>query len=193
MKLLEDRILLEGQVLPGDILKVDSFLNQQVDMQLIDALAGEFYRLFCCEGVTKILTAESSGISIAAAAALHFRVPMIFAKKTHPEKGANGCYFSRMRSYTRGTDCLLTVSGRFLSASDCVLILDDFLARGSAALGMLAIVRQSGAKVAGVGVAIEKSFQDGGRRIREAGVRLESLAVIENMSPPGEIVFYRGD
>ena len=178
MELLKARIREEGR-LEGDVLKVDGFLNHQMDVALLDAMGAEFARRFAGCPVTKILTVEASGIGIAVAAARHFgNVPVIFAKKTRSKNLDGKLLAAKVHSFTKDTDYTVQVAARYLSPADAVLILDDFLARGQALLGLLDIVRQAGARAVGCGVAIEKGFQEGGKLVRAAGVRLESLAVI---------------
>ncbi len=185
MELLEQRILRDGQVRPGNILKVDSFLNHRLDIDLLDALGAEFYRRFRDAGVTKILTIEASGIAIACMAARHFGVPVVFAKKTRSKNIDGAVYISTVRSYTYGRDYDITLATRFLEKDDRVLILDDFLANGKAVQGLLDICAQAGAQVAGIGICIEKGFQPGGAALRAAGYRLESLAIVDSMSDDG--------
>ena len=193
MKLLQQRILRDGAVRPGGVLKVDSFLNHQMDVALFAEMGREWKRRFADVPVNKILTIEASGIGIACVAAMEFGVSVVFAKKSRSLNLDGDVYTAKVRSYTRGGEYDVRVEKRFLGPDDCVLILDDFLARGGAAMGLLSIVRQAGARVAGVGVAIEKGFQEGGDALRRAGVRLESLAIVERMdADTGEIVF-RGE
>ncbi len=182
MKLLEEKILTAGSVHPGNILKVDSFLNHQLDVQLLSSLGEEFHRLFSEKNITKILTVEASGIAIACFAALHFDVPVVFAKKGHHKNIGNDCYTAEVFSFTKGTSYTIFVSRKYLSPSDRVLVIDDFLANGQAALGLKKIVEDAGATLEGVGIAIEKGFQDGGKKLREAGVNVKSLAIIDSMT-----------
>ena len=182
MKLLEEKILRDGRVLPGEILKVDNFLNHQLDPALITALGQEFYRLFSSYPITKILTVESSGIAIAFAAAQRFGVPVVFAKKGKHKNVGNDLYTADVYSYTKGETYTVAVSKRYLGAGDQVLIIDDFLANGAAAEGLISILDQAGAKLAGVGIAIEKGFQPGGKMLRDRGVHVESLAIIASMT-----------
>lgn len=189
MKLLEEKIFTCGRVLPGEILKVDSFLNHQIDVELITALGREFFDLFRNEGVNKILTVESSGIAIAFAAAQFFRVPVVFAKKgAHKNVGAD-VYTGECFSYTKGTAYEMSVSKAYLGADDRVLIIDDFLANGAAAKCLLHIIEQASAKLVGIGIAIEKGFQPGGAELRKLGIRVESLAIVEAMDDYGHITF----
>ena len=182
MKLLEQRILQDGHVKEGDILKVDSFLNHQMDISLSQEMGKEFYRLFGDCGVTKILTIEASGIGIACIAAQYFGVPALFAKKSRTKNIDGAVYTASVLSYTHGTTYDIIVSKRFLGPQDRVLILDDFLARGNALQGLMDLVRQAGATLVGCGIAVEKGFQEGGKRLRAEGVRLESLAIIDSMA-----------
>ncbi len=189
MKLLEDRIRAEGEVLPGGILKVGKFLNQQMDPQLFYEMAQEWKRLFADAGVTKILTIEASGIGIAAVTGLVFGCPVVFAKKGRTKNVSGDVYTTTVESFTHGTTSTVLVSKAYLSPEDRVLIIDDFLANGAALEGMIDLVRQSGAAVAGAGIAIEKAFQPGGDRIRATGVRVESLARVAEMDPEKGIRF----
>ena len=182
MKLLEEKILTAGSVYPGNILKVDSFLNHQLDVHLLSSLGEEFHRLFSEKNITKILTVEASGIAIACFAALHFDVPVVFAKKGHHKNIGNDCYTAEVFSFTKGTSYTIFVSRKYLSPSDRVLVIDDFLANGQAALGLKKIVEDAGATLEGVGIAIEKGFQEGGKKLREAGVNVKSLAIIDSMT-----------
>ena len=189
MKLLEERILSDGKVLPGGILKVDNFLNHQIDTALLQAMALEFHRLFGGEGVNKILTIEASGIGIAAVAGLVFGCPVVFAKKNKSKNVSGEVYSTQVFSFTHGSTNTVLVSKAYLQPGDKVLIIDDFLANGAALDGLIDLVRQSGAEVAGAGIAIEKAFQPGGERIRASGVRVESLARIAEMRDDGTIRF----
>ncbi len=182
MKLLEDRILKNGTVLPGNVLKVDSFLNHQIDYSLIKELGKEFYNTFKNAGVTKILTVEASGIAIACAAADHFEVPVVFAKKGHHKNVGNDVFTAEVYSFTKGITTTVAVSKKYLSATDKVLVIDDFLADGQASLGLKSICDQAGAEVVGFGIAIEKGFQNGGKLLRETGIPVQSLAIIASMT-----------
>lgn len=182
MLLMQQRILRDGVVRDGNILAVDSFLNHQMDPELYQEMGREFYRLFGGCGVTKILTVEASGIGIACVAAQFFGCPALFAKKGRTKNLGGEVYAAQVESYTHGGSYTILVSKRFLSPGDRVLLLDDFLARGSAMLGLMDLVAQSGAALVGCGVAIEKGFQEGGRLLRERGVRVESLAIIQFMA-----------
>lgn len=189
MKLLEDRIAKDGIIYEGNVLKVDSFLNHQLDIPLFSELAKELVRLFAGCGINKILTIEASGIGLASIAAYHFGCPMVFAKKAKTSNLSPDLYTARVHSYTHGTDHDIVVSKAYLGAEDTVLIIDDFLAMGEALRGLISIVQQSGAALAGCGIAIEKAFQQGGKLLREQGVRIESLARIESMDPKRGITF----
>lgn len=183
MELLEERILKEGQVLPGDILKVDSFLNHQIDTKLIDRLAEEFHRLFAQDGITKILTIEASGIALGYATAQKFaNCPLVFAKKGQARNIGSDVYHASVHSYTRDEDLEIFVSKKYLHEDDCVLVIDDFLANGKALSALADIVHQAGARLAGCGVAIEKAYQPGGKLLRNQGIRVEALAKISAMN-----------
>lgn len=182
MELLEQRILQQGQVRPGNVLKVDCFLNHQLDVELLDKIGEEFYRIFAGEGITKILTIEASGIAIASMTARHFNVPVVFAKKAKSKNLDGELYTSKVHSFTYGKDYDITLSKRFLGAEDNVLIVDDFLANGKAMAGLLDVCKQAGATVGGIGICIEKGFQPGGAELRAAGYKLASLAIVESMS-----------
>lgn len=181
MKLLEEKILKDGVIKSGNVLKVDSFLNHQIDVPFVAELGKEFARLFADRPINKILTIEASGIGIASVAAMYFNVPVVFAKKTSGSNMDKDVYFTQIYSYTHSKTNDVVVSKRFLSGDDHVLIIDDFLANGSALEGLMDIVRQAGGHIEGVGVAIEKGFQGGGDKLRAAGVNLHSLAIIEKM------------
>ena len=182
MKLLEDRILQEGQVRPGNVLKVDCFLNHQLDVALLDAIGEEFHRLFKNDKITKILTVEASGIAIACMTARHFNVPVVFAKKAKSKNLDGDVYTSTVHSYTYDKDYTITLAQKFLGAGDRVLIVDDFLANGKAMQGLLDVCEQAGAFVGGIGICIEKGFQPGGEQLRKSGYKLASLAIVESMS-----------
>jgi xanthine phosphoribosyltransferase len=188
MQLLQDRIRAEGRVLPGNIIKIDGFLNHRVDIGLMQELAKEFRRLFPEKEINKILTVEASGIALGAITALEFGVPMVFAKKAKSDNIEGGLYQSEIYSYTYKKKVTLLMAKQWLTQEDNVLIVDDFLANGEALRGLIVIVNQSGAKLIGVGVAVEKGFQTGGARLREQGVSLKSLAIIESADQTG-IVF----
>lgn len=182
MKLLEDRILKDGQVFPGNILKVDSFLNHQIDVELLNEMGAEILRLYKDCGVNKILTIEASGIGIACIAAQFFNCPVLFAKKTKTKNIASSVYKTQVRSFTHGMEYDVIVSKDFIGENDKVLIVDDFLAEGNALLGLIDLCRQAGAEVAGCAIAIEKGFQQGRERVEKKGIRVESLAVVEAMT-----------
>jgi len=185
MQLLKDRILSEGKVMPGNILNVSSFLNQQVDINLYNEIGREFFRLFLSYPITKILTIEASGIGVACITAQYFKVPVVFARKFRAKNIEEDLFFTTVTSYTHGIDYTITVPKPFLKESDTVLIIDDFLANGCALEGLINLVKSSGAKLAGAGAVIEKGFQNGGKRIREQNILVESLAIIESMDENG--------
>lgn len=190
MQLLEERIRRDGVVKGDDVLKVDSFLNHQMDVALFDAMAREWWRLFSDRPINKILTIEASGIGIAAIAAQCFGVPVVFAKKTQSINLDGTMYTTRIESFTHKKVFDVIVSTRFIGADDHVLIIDDFLANGCALNGLIEICENAGATVEGIGIAIEKGFQGGGDDLRRRGYNLQSLAIIESMSAEtGEIVF----
>ncbi|HIU77848.1 MAG TPA: xanthine phosphoribosyltransferase [Candidatus Avilachnospira avicola] len=194
MKLLEERIRRDGVIKEGDILKVDSFLNHQIDPELIGAIAEEFHRKFAADDVTKILTIEASGIAIAIEVARVFGVPMVFAKKNQTKNIAGDVYTSKVVSYTHGRVYDVILSKSFLGPEDRVLVIDDFLANGAALNGLLEIISQSGAHLCGCGVAVEKGFQPGGAELRSKGIKLESLAIVESMdASTGDITFRAQD
>lgn len=188
MKLLEDRIRKDGVVVDDEILKVDRFLNHQMDVSLFMEMGKEWARLFGKENVTKILTIEASGIGIACVAAEQFGCPVIFAKKSKTCNINGEVYSTQVRSFTHGNVSTVIVSRQFLRPEDRVLLIDDFLANGAALEGLIELVHQSGATLVGAGIAVEKAFQSGGERIRSKGVRIESLARIRSMKG-GEIEF----
>lgn len=181
MQELRDRIMADGEVIGRDVLKVDSFLNHQIDPAFIQRMGREIAGRFAGEGVTKVLTVEASGIAVAAATALYLGVPVLFAKKKRAVTQQGDMYTAEIFSFTRREKVHITVAPKYLRPEDVVLIVDDFLAHGEALTGLVKIVRQSGAKLAGAGIVIEKRFQRGGEALRAAGVRIESLAVIEKM------------
>ncbi|MBQ0134209.1 MAG: xanthine phosphoribosyltransferase [Clostridiales bacterium] len=189
MILLEERIRRDGIVKKGDILKVDSFLNHQMDCALFVEMGKEWARLYADCGVNKILTIEASGIGMASVAALEFGCPVVFAKKSLSSNMSGDFWESSVHSYTHNVDRTVLVSKEFLGKGDRVLIIDDFLATGSALLGLVELVRQSGAELVGCGIAIEKVYQEGGSTLRSKGVRVESLARIASMDEEGGIVF----
>lgn len=189
MKLLEDRILKDGHIGADNVLKVDSFLNHQIDVNFVCELGKEFYRLFKDENITKILTIEASGIGIACLAAQYFGVPVVFAKKTKTINIYSDTYNATVHSYTHKKDYDIVVSKEFLSKEDNVLIIDDFLAKGSSLTALLMLIEKAGAKTAGAGIVIEKAYQGGGNLVRDMGIRVESLAKIKSISEKDGIVF----
>lgn len=189
MKLLEDRIRKDGKIRGTDVLKVDSFLNHQMDVALFDEIGKEFYRLFGDCSVTKILTIEASGIGIACAVARPFNVPVIFAKKNKTKNIAGDVYTSKVESFTHGKVYDIIVSKEFLNPKDRVLLIDDFLANGSALQGLIKLVNDAGATLVGAGICVEKAFQPGGELIRSMGVRVESLARIKSLSEENGVEF----
>ena len=190
MNCLEERILRDGVVKAGNVLKVDSFLNHQMDIELMNEIGKEFYRRFQGKPINKILTIEASGIAIAYAAALQFHVPVLFAKKSKSINIAGDTYVAEVESFTHKNRNTVIVSKQFLNENDHVLIIDDFLANGCALQGLISIVDQAGGTVEGIGIAVEKGFQMGGQVIRNLGYQLESLAIVESMNhETGEIVF----
>jgi len=188
MKLFEERILREGTVAAGGIIKVDSFLNHQIDVDFVNECGREFHRLFADDGVTRILTVEASGIGIACLTAQYFHVPVVFAKKAQTTNLDADVYSAPVTSYTHKKEYNVRVARRYINPGDRVLIIDDFLAMGNAIVGLCDIVGQAGAQVAGVGICVEKGFQEGGERILSLGVKLRSLAIV-NFDADGNIVF----
>lgn len=182
MQLLEERIRKDGIVKPGNILKVDSFLNHQMDIPFINELGKEFKRRFADAPITKILTIEASGIGIACLVAQHFNVPVIFAKKAQSLNLDGEMYCTKVQSFTHKRVYDVILSKKFLSAEDHVLIIDDFLANGCALQGLMEIVKESGAVLEGAGIVVEKGFQNGGDSLREQGIRVESLAIVDSMT-----------
>ncbi len=191
MEYLQQRIREEGRILPGNIVKVDGFLNHRIDIKLMQAVAQEFYRRFADAKPTIILTAEASGIALATACAAAFGIPMIFAKKAKSDNIEGGLYRSEIFSYTYHKKVTLIVSREWLGAHERVLIIDDFLANGEALRGLCDIVKEAGATLAGIGIAVEKGFQHGGDRLREQGYKIESLAIIERADENGFV--FRGE
>ena len=189
MKLLEERILKDGKIGKGNVLKVDSFVNHQIDVPFMSKLCEEFYRLYKDEGVTKILTIEASGIGIACLAATYFGVHVVFAKKTPTNNISGDVYTAEVYSYTHERSYTIRLAREFLSPGDKVLIIDDFLAKGSALLALLKLVKDAGAEVAGAGIVIEKAYQDGGELVWNMGIRVESLARISSMSEEDGVAF----
>lgn len=193
MNFLEERILRDGIVKEGNVLKVDSFLNHQMDIALFNEMGKEWKRRFAGKKINKILTIEASGIGIACIAAQHFDVPVVFAKKSQSVNLEGEMYVAEVESFTHKCKNQVIVAKKFLNEDDHVLLMDDFLANGCALQGLIQIVQSSGAVVEGIGIAVEKGFQSGGRTIRNLGIQLESLAIVESMDwQTGEIVF-RGE
>ena len=191
MNFLEERILKDGIVKPGNVLKVDSFLNHQMDIDLMEEIGREFHRRFSDKQVTKVLTIEASGIGIACFVAREFGVPMVFAKKSKSINIEGDVYVAEVESFTHKNRNQVVVSKKFLSPEDHVLIIDDFLANGCALQGLISIVESAGATVEGLGIVIEKGFQMGGRVIRNLGYHLESLAIVDAMDPETESITFR--
>ena len=190
MNFLEERILKDGVVKPGNVLKVDSFLNHQMDISLMEEIGREFKRRFAHKNITKVLTIEASGIGIAAFVAKEFGVPMVFAKKSKSINIAGDVFVAEVESFTHQNKNQVVVSKQFLHPDDHLLIIDDFLANGCALLGLISIADAAGATVEGLGIVIEKGFQFGGRVIRNLGYQLESLAIVDAMDPEtGSITF----
>ncbi len=185
MKFLEEKILAEGRILPGPVLKVSSFLNHQMDPDLMMSLGAEIANRFQGDAVTKILTIESSGIAIAIAAGAHMHVPVLFAKKHRTSNVSGVLYQTLVHSYTHGTDYTVVVEREYLKSNDKVLIVDDFLANGAAVEGLCDLIRQADATAVGAAIAIEKGFQEGGRKLRASGMRVESLAIVDQMDENG--------
>jgi len=193
MNFLEERILSDGIVRPGNVLKVDSFLNHQMDIALIDEIGREFRKRFADVSITKVLTIEASGIAIASAVAREFGVPMVFAKKSKSVNIEGDVYVAEVESFTHKKTNRVIVSKKFLSEKDRVLIVDDFLANGCALQGLISIVESAEATVEGLGIVIEKGFQEGGYRIRNLGYRLESLAIVEAMDAESGTIVFRNE
>jgi xanthine phosphoribosyltransferase len=191
MNALEERIVKDGIVKEGNVLKVDSFLNHQMDIELFDEMGKEFQRRFANRTINKILTIEASGIGIACVAAQHFHVPVVFAKKSQSINLDGEMYVAEVESFTHKCKNSVIVSRKFLSPDDKVLIIDDFLANGCALQGLIQIVQAAGASVEGIGIAIEKGFQSGGRMIRNLGFQLESLAIIDGMDAQTGAIHFR--
>ena len=191
MQLLKDRIRKEGKVLPGNIIKVDGFLNHRVDTVLMGEIADEFARRFDVKNITMVLTAEASGIALATICAQKYGVPMVFAKKAKSDNIEGGLYQSEIFSYTYKKKVTQILSKEWLTASDRVLIVDDFMANGEAIRGLCDLVSQAGAELVGIGIAVEKGFQGGGDRLREAGMNYHALAVIEKADEDG--IVFRGE
>lgn len=192
MKLLEEKIANEGVSIGTDILKVDMFLNHQLDVNLLDEMGKEFYRLFKDCGATKVVTIESSGIGIAVFTAKYFNLPALFAKKAQHKNVGNEVYSAKCYSFTHGKEYTMNVSKKYLDSSDKVLIIDDFMAGGNACNALIDIINQAGAEVVGIGIAIEKGFQPGGKALRDKGYKVRSLAIVESMND-GNITFRNDD
>ena len=189
MKELKEKILNEASVLPGGLLRVDSFLNHQIDVKLVSECGKKWYELFKDAGITKILTIESAGIGIAALTAQYFGVPVVYAKKTRSAAIGNDFYSAKVVSYTHAQVYEIIVSKKYINENDKVLIIDDFLAGGSAIKVLINLAEMGGAKIAGAGVVIEKSYEKGGKDLRDMGYRIESLAKISSISSDGKITF----
>ena len=191
MNFLEERIARDGTVKPGNVLKVDNFLNHQMDVELLDEIGAEIHRRFKNAGVTKILTIEASGIAIAYAVAQYFKVPFVFAKKSKSVNIDGDVYVAEVESFTHKCTNNVIVSKKFIHKGEKILIIDDFLANGCALQGLISIVESAGAEVVGIGIAIEKGFQEGGEKIRKGGYRLESLAIVDSMDSASGTVNFR--
>lgn len=191
MNSLQERILSDGEILGDDILKVDSFLNHQIDIQLLKDMGKDFYNIFSDYNINKILTVESSGIAIACYAAEHFGVPVVFAKKSGHRNIGNDVYTAEVFSFTKGETYEICVSKKYINAGDRILFVDDFLANGQAALGIAKIIKNAGAELVACGFAIEKGFQPGGQRLSQAGIKHESLAIVDSIGN-GTIKFREG-
>ncbi len=189
MKLLEERIRKDGKIGAGNVLKVDCFLNHQIDVPFLSQLGEEFYRLYKDDGITKILTIEASGIGIACLTAVYFGVPVVFAKKTPTNNISGDVYTAEVYSYTHERTYNIRLSKEFLSSNDRVLIIDDFLAKGSALMALLKLIHDAGASVAGAGIVVEKAYQPGGQLLRGQGLRIESLARIASMDEKEGVTF----
>ena len=193
MQLLKDRIRKDGKIKSGDVLKVDSFLNHQMDIKLFEEIGKEFKRRFSDVSINRILTIEASGIGIACIVAQYFDVPVVFAKKSKTKNIAGDVYTTKVESFTHGKVYDIMVAKEFLGAGDKVLLIDDFLANGKALEGLAAVVKDSGAELVGAGIVIEKGFQPGGDRLRADGIRVESLAIVESMDEKTGSIRFRGD
>lgn len=189
MELLKKRLIKDGRIKGDQIIKVDAFINHQIDISLLDEIGKEFKSLFKGEKITKIITIEASGIAIACLAAMHFDVPVVFAKKSESKNIDGEVYKTTVTSFTRGRDYTVILEKRFLTSDDRILIIDDILATGKAQRGLLDISEQAGATVAGIGIVIEKGFQGGGDKLRKAGYNVQSLAIIDSMD--GNILKFR--
>ena len=181
MELLKNRIIADGRIKDSHIIKVDGFLNHQIDIELLNEIGREFKSIFEKENITKIITIEASGIAIACATAMHFNVPIVFAKKSESKNIDGAVYTTTVTSYTRGRDYTVILEKKYLTSDDRILIIDDILATGKAQQGLLDISSQAGAQVAGIGIVIEKGFQGGGDQLRDSGYNVQSLAIIDSM------------
>ncbi len=191
MNFLEERIIKDGIVKEGNVLKVDSFLNHQMDIDLIDQMGAEFKLRFADKPINKILTIEASGIGIACIVARHFNVPVVFAKKTKSINLDGDVYTAEVESFTHKNKNTVIVSKKYLTPADHILIIDDFLANGCALQGLISIIKQAGAEIEGIGIAIEKGFQTGGKIIRNLGYQLESLAIVDGMDAEAHTIQFR--
>lgn len=191
LNFLEQRILKDGIVKEGNVLRVDSFLNHQLDVELLEEIGKEFYKRFKSEKITKVLTVEASGIAIACFVAQKFKVPVVFAKKSKSINLSDDVYSAEVESFTHKTKNTVVVTRKYISKNDRVLVIDDFLANGAALQGLISILNQAGATVAGIGIAIEKGFQPGGQFIRNMGYHLESLAIVESMEVEPKKINFR--
>lgn len=191
LNFLEQRILKDGIVKEGNVLRVDSFLNHQLDVLLLEEMGKEFYKRFKSEKITKVLTVEASGIAIACFVAAKFKVPVVFAKKSKSLNLGDDVYSAEVESFTHKTKNTVVITKKYISDKDNVLVIDDFLANGAALQGLISIINQAGASVAGIGIAIEKGFQPGGQFIRNLGYHLESLAIVESMEVEPKIINFR--
>ena len=191
MNFLQEKILSDGIVREGNVLKVDSFLNHQMDVEIIEQIGKAFYERFKDKNITRIVTIEASGIALGMATAQQFKLPFVFAKKSKSINIDSDVYVAEVESFTHKCTNKVVVSKKFINPNDKVLIIDDFLANGCALQGLIQIVEQAGAEVAGIGIAIEKGFQNGGKIIRDLGYRLESLAIVESMDATNKAVYFR--
>lgn len=191
LNFLEQRILKDGIVKEGNVLRVDSFLNHQLDVLLLEEMGKEFYKRFKSEKITKVLTVEASGIAIACFVAANFKVPVVFAKKSKSLNLGDDVYSAEVESFTHKTKNTVVITKKYISDKDNVLVIDDFLANGAALQGLISIINQAGASVAGIGIAIEKGFQPGGQFIRNLGYHLESLAIVESMEVEPKKINFR--
>ena len=191
MNFIEERILKDGVIKPGNVLKVDSFLNHQIDVQLLDEIAAEFVRRFAGSKITKVLTIETSGVAIACAVARLYGIPVVFAKKSKSVNLDGEMYVAEVESFTHKKTNQVIVSKKYLNEEDQVLIVDDFLANGCALQGLISLVDAAGAEVVGCGIVIEKGFQEGGHRIRNLGFRLESLVIVDGMDAQAGTITFR--